>query len=89
MNIRLMFALVFLLLLNIPVSAESTCIECLQASQEELIHCLETPLAKRISWLATSASMSRPRPAKTANARRKEKNERNELTLPSQKQIRD
>ncbi len=35
MNMRFTFALFLLLLLNLPVSAESTCMECLKAAQEE------------------------------------------------------
>ena len=35
MNMRFTFALVFLLLLDLPVSAESTCMECFKAAQEE------------------------------------------------------
>ena len=89
MNMRLMFALVFLLLLDLPVSAERTCMECLQAAQKELIHCLHNAIREEERWLVTSANMSRPRPARTASAWRKEKNARNELHLPSQKQIRD
>ncbi len=44
MNMRLTFALGFLLLLDLPISAESTCMECLKASQEELIHCLHNAI---------------------------------------------
>lgn len=41
-----MVALVFLLLLDLPVSAERTCLECLNASQEELIHCLHNAISE-------------------------------------------
>ena len=46
MNMRLTFALFFLLLLGLPVSAESTCMECLKAAQEELIHCRHNAISE-------------------------------------------
>ncbi len=47
MNMRLTFALFLLLLLNLPVSAESTCMECLKAAQKELIHCLHNAMSEK------------------------------------------
>ena len=46
MNVKLAFALFLLLFLGFPVYAQSMCVDCLKAAQEELKKCLENAISQ-------------------------------------------
>ena len=46
MNIKLAFALFPLLFLGAPVYAQSLCVDCLMAAQDELKKCLENAISQ-------------------------------------------
>ena len=46
MKMILAFALIPFLILVTPVGAESPCLECFQAAQEELIRCLDNAISE-------------------------------------------
>ena len=46
MNVKIAFALFLLLFLGFPVYAQSMCVDCLKAAQEELKKCLENAISQ-------------------------------------------
>ena len=46
MSVKLAFALFLLLFLGVPVYAQSFCVECLKAAQDQLKHCLENAISE-------------------------------------------
>jgi hypothetical protein len=46
MNVKLAFALFLLLFLGVPVYAQSPCVDCLKAAQEQLKQCLGNAISQ-------------------------------------------
>jgi hypothetical protein len=46
MKVRLAFVLFSILFLGVPVYAQSPCVDCLKAAQEQLKHCLDNAISQ-------------------------------------------